>query len=525
VKAILYIRWSSDEQTSGNSLERQTANLTAYCQRAGLEISETLVDEGLSGFKGEHLSEKGKLGALLVGRIDNGLCSGMALVVEDMDRLSRQGIVAAGSLIERIGKGDVTIHIAKDGQIIRPGSSNNLDTAIRNVVNAYNAEDYSKKISGRVTSAWAAKHKNSANGECITANLPPWLNGSIGEQVSVDEAKAAVVREIFSLCAAGQGKRAIMREMIERRIAPLSGKAWNNAYVGRLLTWRAVLGERCSMLASRNVGKEVRVNYYPQIVPAELWQSAQAALAARNSGGKSTRHSGRPSKTLNLFRGLVNDVTTGKPVPMYLVQGRKDDARLTTEKVTANDKPRWVNYREFETGVLGFLRELDYGSVLNESESDELSAARSNAANLRQAIEQGSGQIERMLDLLIDTPSPALKARLASSEAKLAQDRAALETAETTLETLEARHAALLNGRESLEKLTSSTDEATRRRLRAEIQSKVSKIEFQHGTAASWKADYSKSAPKYVTITFVNDAARRLIAIGDKLIEIKQATN
>jgi DNA invertase Pin-like site-specific DNA recombinase len=140
MKAIGYIRWSSDDQTSGDSLERQTANVQAYCQRAGLELVETLVDEGLSGFKGEHLS-RGKLGALLVGRIDSGLCSGMALVVEDMDRLSRQGIVPAGSLIERIGKGNVTIHIAKDGQIIRPGSNNNLDTSIRNVVNAYNAED------------------------------------------------------------------------------------------------------------------------------------------------------------------------------------------------------------------------------------------------------------------------------------------------------------------------------------------------------------------------------------------------
>src|SRR6516225_5180578 len=89
MKAIGYIRWSSDEQTSGDSLERQTANVQAYCPRAGLELVETLVDSGLSGFKGEHL-QNGQVGALLV-KIDSGQCNGMALVTEAMDRLSREG--------------------------------------------------------------------------------------------------------------------------------------------------------------------------------------------------------------------------------------------------------------------------------------------------------------------------------------------------------------------------------------------------------------------------------------------------
>jgi DNA invertase Pin-like site-specific DNA recombinase len=269
MKAIGYIRWSSDDQTSGDSLERQTANVQAYCQRNGLELTETLVDEGLSGFKGEHLS-RGKLGALLAERIDCGLCSGMALVVEDMDRLSRQGIVAAGSLIERIGKGNVTIHIAKDGQIIRPGSNNNLDTAIRSVVNAYNAEDYSKKLRERVTSAWHNKRKNAKDRQAITANLPAWLIGAAGEQIRVDEAKAEVVREMFRLAAGGSGKRAIARIMTERGIPPITGgKRWDATYVGRVLTSRAVLGERVSLLASRKQDGEARLNYYPQIVDAE----------------------------------------------------------------------------------------------------------------------------------------------------------------------------------------------------------------------------------------------------------------
>jgi hypothetical protein len=44
MKAIVYVRWSSDDQTAGNSLERQTANAQAYCDRAGLVMSSPLLE-------------------------------------------------------------------------------------------------------------------------------------------------------------------------------------------------------------------------------------------------------------------------------------------------------------------------------------------------------------------------------------------------------------------------------------------------------------------------------------------------
>ncbi|MEY2608383.1 MAG: Resolvase, terminal domain, partial [Verrucomicrobiota bacterium] len=56
-EGIAYIRFSSEEQAEGHSIERQLDNVKAYCTRVDIKISETLVDEGLSAFRGTHISE------------------------------------------------------------------------------------------------------------------------------------------------------------------------------------------------------------------------------------------------------------------------------------------------------------------------------------------------------------------------------------------------------------------------------------------------------------------------------------
>ena len=104
-QAIAYVRWSSDDQAAGNSLERQTANITAYCERNGLELTQTLIDDGLSAYKGEHL-QKGKLGRFMTA-VDKGRYRDHALVVEALDRLSRAGISESTALVARLLKGGV----------------------------------------------------------------------------------------------------------------------------------------------------------------------------------------------------------------------------------------------------------------------------------------------------------------------------------------------------------------------------------------------------------------------------------
>ena len=106
---------------------------------------------------------------------------------------------------------------------------------------------------------------------------------------------------------------------------------------------------------------------------------------------------------------------------MYLFdQGNGRPLRLTTEKRSSDDTPRWIRLDYFEHNFLAFIADLDFKSILGEAESAELREARTNAANLKLAIEQETARVERIADALIESRSPTLTRRLDEAEAKLA---------------------------------------------------------------------------------------------------------
>jgi hypothetical protein len=177
---------------------------------------------------------------------------------------------------------------------------------------------------------------------------------------------------------------------------------------------------------------------------------------------------------------MIVDITTGEPALVYFTDlGRGRGVRLSTKKKADDDRPRWIDYRRFEHGFLAFLDELDWHSVLGEAESEELPQAEEQAASATLAVEQDERQVERITDLLIDTPSAAPKTRLLKAETELEAHRADKVAAEQRLEELEARHRALLDTSVAFTKLAESNDTATRSRLREEIRRKVAKIELE----------------------------------------------
>src|SRR6516225_135862 len=169
--AIAYIRVSSEDQASGNGIDRQRDYATDYCQRAGLSLAATLVDDGYSAFKGHHISD-GKLGVFLK-EVDAGRHRGAALLIEYLDRLSRLGITETFALIGRLRAGGVELHETKANRVIR--SLDDLGTSIMALVDSYQAQEYSRKLSERIAKGWAARKAAAAKGAIVTRNLPAWL--------------------------------------------------------------------------------------------------------------------------------------------------------------------------------------------------------------------------------------------------------------------------------------------------------------------------------------------------------------
>ena len=84
-RVFSYARWSSDAQESGDSRRRQTTLAEQWCQRHGCELDDDrFIDAGVSARQG-----KNRHGDL--GRLINELKPGDRVLVEDADRLTRQG--------------------------------------------------------------------------------------------------------------------------------------------------------------------------------------------------------------------------------------------------------------------------------------------------------------------------------------------------------------------------------------------------------------------------------------------------
>ena len=115
-KAYSYIRFSTPEQAHGDSLRRQTDAARAYAARHDLDFDETLdlTDPGISAHYGKNV-EVGKLRAFLDGVRDKIIPQGSYLLVESLDRISRQTVRKAVRTMEEIVEAGVTLVDLSDG--------------------------------------------------------------------------------------------------------------------------------------------------------------------------------------------------------------------------------------------------------------------------------------------------------------------------------------------------------------------------------------------------------------------------
>src|SRR5258708_9247923 len=202
MKAISYLRFSTPEQALGNSTERQLNAARDYCARRGLELDEDLsiADEGLSGYKG-HNVEKGSLGHFLNEVKAGKIPTGTALIVENLDRLSRQGIDATTDLLKQLTKSGIDVHVIAINRVLKASFNNSLVDHMLIGVQPALAFQESKKRSERIGSAWAAKRERiGKTGELYTRNIPEWLTVEDGKIVPE---VVSIVREAFRMGANG----------------------------------------------------------------------------------------------------------------------------------------------------------------------------------------------------------------------------------------------------------------------------------------------------------------------------------
>ena len=308
--AYSYIRFSTPHQAAGDSLRRQLAKAGKYAEKHGLVLDTTHRDLGLSGYKGINRI-KGALRAFLE-KVETGeIARGSTLIVENLDRLTREDVLtAAGLFLLIIGSG-ITVVTLSDGMAYSKESieknPQELSISIGQFVRGRGESDRKSELLG---DTWQEKRDNlSINPrKVLTRQGPGWLD-FIADDEKVDPLvgewrvndRAETVCYIFSLCIAGLGKELIARKLNDECIAPFrGGDGWQPSTVFLLLKDRRALGEfqpRQRVGGNRRAQGEPIAKYFPPVIDEATFYSAQAEIAKRYSGA-TTANKG---KVPNLF--------------------------------------------------------------------------------------------------------------------------------------------------------------------------------------------------------------------------------
>ena len=112
-----YLRFSDPRQSSGSSIDRQTAYARKWAAEHDLALDESLSmrDEGLSAYHQRHVKQ-GALGAFLEAVSAGTIAPGSVLIVEALDRLSRAEPIVAQAQLAQIINAGITVVTASDGR-------------------------------------------------------------------------------------------------------------------------------------------------------------------------------------------------------------------------------------------------------------------------------------------------------------------------------------------------------------------------------------------------------------------------
>jgi DNA invertase Pin-like site-specific DNA recombinase len=532
-KAIAYVRFSSDEQANGDSIKRQTANVERYAARCGFVIETILLDEGRSAYKGEHLAN-GNLGKFLP-EADRGGYRGYAFLVEEQDRLSRQGILATLTVFKRILDAGIEIHVTEKNLAVRCyGDLDKLAIIIPTVVDGSSANEYTKKLSERVSSARAAERERArATGLAVTAKVPAWLKAEVGRKAVAIPEHAQTVARIFELAGIGLGAKRIVRALEEEKRRPFGkNREWSPEYVQKILCSRAALGEyQPHKLVNGKrapVGEPIS-DFYPAVVTPSAFKAARKAVEAKTRLRRDGRrgYGGGNYNVNSLFSNLVYDYDNR--VKMYYNPGKKGDYARLESKWQSRAQQHSVRLAEFESVMLGVLPDLDWKVIASEGESEEVRKAQAaldatlgeidrrkgRLVSLEKLVEEGS--FSRSLFEALDAEKLAL-GDLSAREEKLAGALSEARSRAAALHDPEELIAAIHSG--------SARRPELRYRLKTEIAKRVRRIDLHFSGAAtaavaradridfhfSGYTDWDYSA----VISFVNGARRLIVVRGDR---------
>jgi len=470
-KAYSYIRFSTPDQLKGDSLRRQLESSRAYAKENNLVLDETLRDIGISAFRGKNKTE-GALGAFLdlvhKGQIEKG----SILIVESLDRLSREEISKALPQFISILSSGVEIITLADDQHYTEKSVNDIGSLVVSLVVMSRAHEESAMKSKRSAASWenrrklAVETKRPVSGQC-----PHWLNLSDDRMsFEVIEEYAEIIRLIFKQSIAGVGRRKIAASLNAKGVKPFGPRAskWHTSYVAKLLSSRSIIGEYQPTKGGQPDGPVI-TGYYPIIILKNTFYQAQASQKSRwnnNSGGR------KGVRFTNLFTGMCKCLDCSDT---YKFMNRGKSSYLTCDSFYMSAgctcERRWLYSDVENTALLVLAEKIDWFSALG-GHTNSKQLLESDLAALRAKLSSAEKQVGRFAELFEIAERTLLtdaRKRYIAAMESVDEISRAIESKESELRTFTPSQVSMDRLNRILFEINTEPDEHKLYELRAEV--------------------------------------------------------
>lgn len=436
-KAYSYARFSTPEQLKGDSLRRQADMAARYAAANGLEMDESLTmrDLGISAYRGKNLSETSALGAFLAAIQAGDVQPGSVLLVEALDRISRQVARKAVRVLEDIVEAGVDVVTLADSKRYTRESLDSFDFVMAVILLIRGNEESAMK-SRRLKAAWTGKRQRLGNGQAMTAMTPGWIKLDADRRPVLIPDRARLVKQMVSWALQGMGKELMARRLNAQGATSFrKGGIWRASQVRKVLVSPALMGTFIPHNNEHVEGKRVRTplkpvhDYFPAVIDSDTYQRLQSIVDKSPLRG---RHAA--AEVRNILSGLAHCAWCGGTM-IRTSKGPRAKPRLVCSqaKSGAGCEYRSVLMADVESALTERGKEI--ASLAPAPDAAAMDALR-NAEAAHGAL---SDRLEELLNLLERVPSDALAARVAALEVELKAAAAVLHEAEEAARDAETR--------------------------------------------------------------------------------------
>jgi len=409
--AYSYIRFSTPEQSLGDSKRRQFEETERYCRENNLELSDNIFhDEGISAFKGKNKSKGAQLARFL------GLCrqgkikKGSYLLCEHIDRITREPISNALDTVKSIIDHGIIVVTLNDKRKYSKETLNQIDL-LSLIFTLFQSHDESVKKQERIKKSWENKRNQILKGNIQKLpQIPNWLFQSKDGKISVDEKKAATVIKIFDMFVKEKIAASSIHKILNQEKIPIisckkTSTKWHKDYVSRILKNKAVIGytefyetyiDTETFRKKRTLVKNSLTRIYPQIIDDQTFETAQIKLRQTKKFQR-----GRIGK-VNIFSTEILRCArcNGK---MEILSKSERYLGCQNNKNGLGCKNKYCYpYESFESSFLKNVEEIDFNQVLKDNNID------SELKSINEGIEKHSTRVadlEQRISNLIETLS------------------------------------------------------------------------------------------------------------------------